>query len=67
MTKLSVDWSIKPEDNTSIDFAPNRYKRYLEDKGFRSSTIEGYVGNLGRYLEFAQTDVPSNDNMKEFR
>lgn len=67
MTKLSVDWSIKPEDNTSIDVALNRYKRHLEDKGFRTSTIEGYVGNVDRYLEFAQTDLPSNDNMKDYR
>ena len=43
MKKLSVDWSIKPEDNSSIDAAINRYKRHLENKGFRSSTIEGYI------------------------
>jgi hypothetical protein len=41
MKKVSVDWSIGQDHNlTDIDIATRRYKRYLEGKGFRSSTIE---------------------------
>jgi integrase/recombinase XerD len=67
MAKISVDWSIKDTKNTDIDISLRRYKRYLEDRGFRPSTIDGYVGNLGRYLYFVQTDKPSINDIQRFR
>lgn len=49
MKRLDIDWNI----HTTPDFeaALKRFRRYLEDNGFRNSTIEGYVGNVGRYLK----------------
>jgi hypothetical protein len=50
--RLPLDWSIKARIE---DFKPTliRYRKYLVDNGFRSSTIDSYVG---RFLEFAQSE-----------
>ena len=67
MAKLLTDWSIKDCGNLDIDISVRRYKRYLEDKGFRASTIEGYVGNLERYLHAVGTERPSTNDIQRFR
>lgn len=63
--RLDINWHKK----ISVD--PNmplkRYKRYLQDIGFRESTIDSYVGHVGRYLNFAGTDNPSTDSAVKFR
>ena len=63
--RLEVDWNQK----TSIDLSVNlkRYSRYLEDQGFRDSTIDSYVGHVGRYLKFAGTDQPHGDMATSFK
>jgi hypothetical protein len=43
------------------------FKRYLENKGFRESTIEGYLGNISRYLEFCGTHKPSPQDISRFQ
>lgn len=65
--KLSINWDIRARSQSSINLALKRYMRHLEDKGLRESTIEGYVGNVGRYLNSLDTDRPSSENLIEFR
>jgi integrase/recombinase XerD len=57
--RLEVDWHRE----ASVDFnAPlRRYKRYLEDIGLRETTIDSYVGQVGRYLIYTGTDRPVSD------
>jgi hypothetical protein len=47
--------------------AIQRYRRYMENKGFRSTTIEVYSANLNLYLRFAGTDRPTENDLKAFR
>jgi hypothetical protein len=63
--KLEFDW----HQVVLVDFEMplRRYRRYLEDQGFRGSTVESYVGNVGRYLKFAKTDRPTTDTATCFR
>ena len=63
--KLETNWGL----GAPVDFnvSLKRYKRYLEDLGFRESTIESYVGHVGRYLEFAKTDKPTTEAAERFR
>ena len=51
------------------DFRPAliQYRRYLEDNGFRKSTINSYIDRAGRYLQFAETDRPSPNALDHFR
>jgi integrase/recombinase XerD len=62
----SVDWSIRAE---AEDFKPilRRFNSYRKGIGLRESTITDYVGRLGRYLKYAQTDQPSVDTAKAYR
>jgi hypothetical protein len=63
--KLDVNWSRTRSAN--FDNALKRYGRYLEEQGFRDSTVEEYAGNAGRYLRFVKTDRPSLKDYKKFR
>lgn len=62
----SVDWSIKAGVD---DFRPilRRFDSYLKGIGLRDSTINDYVGRVGRFLKYAQTDQPSIDIANEYR
>jgi integrase/recombinase XerD len=64
--RLALDWSIKARIE---DFKPIliRYRKYLVDNGFRSSTIDSYVGHVGRFLEFAQSERPPASTANAFR
>ncbi len=55
--RLALDWTIKARIE---DFKPTliRYRKYLIDNGFRNSTIDSYVGHVGRFLEYAQSKRP---------
>jgi integrase/recombinase XerD len=63
--RIATDWTLR----NSIDLNANlrRYQRFLENGGFRQSTIDSYVGNVGRYLEFAGTDRPRTETATKFR
>lgn len=63
--RLEINW----KRDTSGDFSVSlqRYKRYLKDIGFRESTIDSYVGQVGRYLKFAGTDKPPIESATQFR
>lgn len=63
--KLAVNWSRTR--SASFDKALKKYRRYLEEQGLRESTIEEYIGNAGRYLQFARTDKPSLKDYENFR
>jgi integrase/recombinase XerD len=64
--RLSLDWTIKARVE---DFKPTliRYRKYLMDNGFRNSTIDSYVGHVGRFLEFAQSERPPESTAFAFR
>jgi integrase/recombinase XerD len=61
----ATDWTIA----ATSDFEPSlkRFRRYLEDQGRREATIEGYMGNVKRYLKFAETDRPIPQDVERFR
>lgn len=63
--RLEIDW----HRDTSADFnlSLQRFKRYLKDIGFRDSTVESYIGHVGRYLKYTGTDKPPIDSAKVFR
>lgn len=65
MRRLNIKWDM-PQ---TADFEPalKRFRRYLEDRGYRKSSIEGYVGNISRYLKFAGTETPSREDRERFR
>ena len=65
MKRLDIDWNL--HTTTDFEAALKRFKRYLEDNGFRNSTIEDYVGNVGRYLKFVATDKSSEKDRISFR
>ena len=60
-----TDWSITRI--TDFEHSLNRFRRYLEDQGRREATIEGYLGNVNRYLKFAKTDRPLDQDLERFR
>lgn len=64
--RMDVNWKreIGKED---IKPAVKRYRRYLEDKGLRPSSIPMYALHVGKYLEFSGTDIPSEDDFANFR
>lgn len=64
--RMDVNWKreIGKED---LKPAVKRYRRYLEDKGLRASTIPMYVLHVSKYLEFAETDSPCADDFAKFR
>jgi len=65
MERLNINWDIP--DTTDFEPSLRRFQRHLEDNGFRKSTIDGYVGNVGRYLKFTGTDKPSEKERMAFR
>jgi len=65
--RLNVKWSEDTQPATDFKRLLVRYTNYLNDIGLRESTIESYVGCVGRYLEFAQTDRPSAEDSVRFR
>lgn len=44
-----------------------KYIRYLKDNGLRDSTIQGYLGNVRRYLNFSKTIKPTTKDLEKFR
>jgi integrase/recombinase XerD len=63
--RIEIDWKRDTSGDFSIPL--QRYKRFLEDNGFRDSTIDSYVGHVGRYLKFSGTDKPSVEAAGQFR
>jgi len=65
--RLDINWSDDAQSTADFKRLLVRYNNYLKDIGLRESTIESYVGCVGRYLEFAQTDRPSVSDSVKFR
>ena len=65
--RILVDWSFTTQSKNNFEYSLAKFRGYLIDKGFRESTIEGYIGNVKRYLKFSQTDHPSEENHIQFR
>jgi len=57
MKRLDIEWRM--QSTHILELSISNFKRYLENRGFRESTVEGYVGNISRYLEFCGTHKPS--------
>lgn len=60
-----VDWNLSRSSN--YDLGLRRFKRFLEDQGHSEATINGYLGNVKRYLKFSGTDRPSERDWQRFR
>ena len=68
MAKKRMDVNWKREiGKDDLKPAVKRFKRYLEDKGLRVSTIPMCVSRVAKYLEFSGTDSPSADDFARFR
>jgi integrase/recombinase XerD len=65
--RISVDWRAITSPENYIDRSLDKFRVYLTDKGFRESTIEGYIGNVKRYLRFSNSDHPARENYNQFR
>lgn len=64
--KLAIDWGRVPQTEC-VDPALIRYRRFLEDHGFKDSTILSHVDRVRRYLKHVGTDHPSINDFKEYR
>jgi integrase/recombinase XerD len=62
---MRTNWKIMDEGGYDLNLM--RYRRYLEEKGYRESTLESYLSNIARYLEFVGTDKPTHKNIDEFK
>jgi len=61
-----VNWG-RTSRKADIGPALKKFRRYLEGNGFRNSTIESYVFRAGKYLQFSQTDYPTEEDHSRFR
>jgi integrase/recombinase XerD len=64
--KLELDWTIKDRKLNQQEISP-RFRRYLENLGFRESTINDYVQRVDRYLRFAKTNRPTEKHALAYR
>jgi integrase/recombinase XerD len=62
--KTQVDWSISRTNN--FEQALRRFQRYLEGLGHSDATVDGYLGNVKRYLAFAGSDKPKVKDWQSF-
>ncbi|MGA9100133.1 MAG: tyrosine-type recombinase/integrase [Methanotrichaceae archaeon] len=58
------DW---PSSASNIQPAVVKFRNYLQDNGYRTSVIQGYVFRVRNYLRFAGTSRPTQDTFNEFR
>lgn len=65
--KLKIDWSLKNNSENGYGLDTSKYIRYLKDRGLRDSTIQGYLGNVRRYLNFSKTTKPTTKDLEKFR
>ncbi len=65
--KLNIDWDLKKIPESDYGLEMSKFRRYLRDRGFRDSTIQGYLGNVRRYLKFVKTTKPAAKDIEKFR
>jgi integrase/recombinase XerD len=63
--RLEIDWKRDAPGDFCVPL--QRYERYLRNIGFRDSTIDSYLGHVGRYLKFVGTDKPNIESAQQFR
>ena len=61
---VTVDWTYKEAD---LDTALKHFEAHLKNRGFRQSTIDGYLVCVGIYLKFTKTERPSSEDAIKFR
>ena len=60
--RMDVNWK-RETGKEDLKPAVKRYRRYLEDKGLRPSSIPMCVLHVGKYLEFSGTDAHSVETL----
>ena len=55
--KMQTNWKIMDESGSDLNL--KRYRRFLQEKGYRESTVESYSSNIARYLKFVGKDKPT--------
>jgi integrase/recombinase XerD len=53
--------------DTSHEYALEKFSRYLQDNGIRSSTIDSYIIRVRKFLDYVQSDRPLSSDFEEFR
>ncbi len=61
---VTIDWTDRMTDPGP---AIKRFRDYLKSRGFRTSTIDGYLVCVRGYLRFAETDRPTQADAIKFR
>jgi integrase/recombinase XerD len=64
--KRIFKWDF-PSSGNCIQPAILRFKNHLQDNGYRSSVIEGYVFRVKNYLLFAGSSRPNQETLDTFR
>jgi integrase/recombinase XerD len=65
--RIKVDWNKTPSTKETSDRTLCKFRQHLREQGLREGTIENYIGNVQRYIKFAGTDHPSEDDYARFR
>jgi len=63
---IEIDWSrsqVKFELNPIL----KKYERFLRDRGYRESSIEGYINSAKRYLNRVGSIYPTSEDATRFR
>src|SRR5271157_3900991 len=64
---FKINWTLPKTPEDGIERALIKYRLYLEEKGFRESTVDINSGNVKRYLKYVKTDHPSAEDYTKFR
>lgn len=67
MSRVKVDWHIRPSTTYRKDIELDRFERYLKGLGLKNETIKLYVGRVGAFLEYAKTDLLSLETAENYR
>jgi hypothetical protein len=65
-TRLKIDWNSKSQIPQNFDSILIKYKSYLKSIVLRDSTLDSYIGCVGRYLIYIGSDRPSEDDFLKF-
>ncbi len=67
MSRVKVDWQVRPSTTYRKDIELDRFERYLKGLGLKSETIKLYVGRVGAFLDYAKSDLPSLEIVENYR
>lgn len=67
MSRVKVDWQVRPSTTYRKDIELDRFERYLKGLGLKSETIKLYLGRVTAFLDYAKTDLPSLETAENYR